>query len=496
MEREYFSKKILYLMIGNSIQSLFSLITVIVLSRILTKQDYGTYRQVWIFYSFLSPLFLVGIPTSLFYFMPRLSEDRKRIFLFQTTIVLFVAGLLCSILFYASAKYISYYFKNPELKSLIRIFSVYPIFIFPTAHLSYFLITINKHHISSFVTILFSFLLTIGLITPAILGYDLKTIVLTPVFVAVLQFLISMIYYFNWIGKFSFYFDRSLIKNQINFSLPVGFANILHTASKQLDQIVISFFFLPSQYAVYNVGAIEIPFISIITVSIMNALSPVISDHHNKGNIKGVKDLWFKCIRTTSLIILPLFVILFINAKSLMIILFSQKYVDSTIIFRIYLCLLPLRTAIYSMLLQSIGEVKVITKGTTLFLIVNTFMIIILVKIIGFVGPAIATVISYYLLGLYYLSEIKKSLKIDYADVFPWKTFSHILLISVFSGIITLPIFYFKFSPLTHFFTAGIIYMFIYIYLLRKFKILVSDEVELLKRYLPVNFVFKFLKSK
>ena len=53
----------------------------IVLARMLTPEDYGSYRQLFLIYTTFSTVLLLGIPQSMLYFIPKISDDldRKRL---------------------------------------------------------------------------------------------------------------------------------------------------------------------------------------------------------------------------------------------------------------------------------------------------------------------------------------------------------------------------------------------------------------------------------
>ena len=65
------SRKIIILIYGRAFSFLISLIIPIALTRLLLKEDYGTYQQLVMIYSVIQAILLLGIPQSLLYYYPR-----------------------------------------------------------------------------------------------------------------------------------------------------------------------------------------------------------------------------------------------------------------------------------------------------------------------------------------------------------------------------------------------------------------------------------------
>ena len=64
------SRKIIILIYGRAFSFLISLVIPIALTRLLLKEDYGTYQQLIMLYSIIQSILLLGIPQSLLYYYP------------------------------------------------------------------------------------------------------------------------------------------------------------------------------------------------------------------------------------------------------------------------------------------------------------------------------------------------------------------------------------------------------------------------------------------
>ena len=84
---------------------------------------------------------------------------------------------------------------------------------------------------------------------------------------------------------------------------------------------------------------------------------------------------------------------------------------------------MPLRIASYGVIIISLGRPRVVLWSACAALIINFVLNIVLVLSIGFIGPAIATVISTYFHVILLLFIIIKELNIRVEDLIPFNFF-------------------------------------------------------------------------
>ena len=138
-------KNIAIITFGNVITSSFIILNGIVLSRCLSMTDYGTYRQVYLIFSLLQSVMLLGIPQSINYFMPIFDRKAQKTFLFQAVIITLIIGFAVSLIMYLNASLFAKQFNNTNLSFILRLYAIIPIFVLPTTFFRNFFIVINKH---------------------------------------------------------------------------------------------------------------------------------------------------------------------------------------------------------------------------------------------------------------------------------------------------------------------------------------------------------------
>jgi O-antigen/teichoic acid export membrane protein len=171
----------------------------------------------------------------------------------------------------------------------------------------------------------------------------------------------------------------------------------------QLDRLIVAGAFTPVHYAIYSVGALSIPLDVIFQSSVADVLRASLPPLIQKGDMQEVTRLLRESVRKLALIMLPSFVFLIGHAGTFITLLFTNQYAESVTVFRIYLFGLPLYIFVLSLIPQVFGKTRInlnIALGITAFHVVLSFV---LLKTVGFYGPAISASLSGYVSTAAYL---------------------------------------------------------------------------------------------
>ncbi len=406
----------------------------IILARILTQGDYGSYRQLFLIYTTFSTLLLLGIPQSVLYFLPKAESliDQK-IFVSRTiNLITLLAFVFASVIIIFRVQ-IAILFNNPALKSLLVIYAVYPLFIFVTQIYNSIMLGMKKPaSVAKFS--LFSILTDAVLILgSALIFRDLLYIVCAVILSALLQWFYAQ----TKLRRYTeiLHFDKAGIATQLRYSIPLGLSSIIGMLSVQLDKIVISSYFTPEQFAVFSIGAMELPFIGIITNSVNSILLPALSSSDSK---EKAHDIYRASVRKNALIIFPVCAFCFVFAREILTLLYTDIYSEASVYFRIYLFTMPLRIASYGIIFQAFNKTKVILLNSIIALVVNLILNLLLVRHLGMLGPAISTVAVTYISVQIYLGLIPRVLRISLSELFPSSALIKTLIASLIPAILVM----------------------------------------------------------
>lgn len=453
-----------------------------ILARLFTQADYGSFRQLYLVYTTFSALLLLGLPQSILYFLPKIKDENSRSqFIKQCMIVFSALGILFTIGLFFFRHLLSVLFHNPALEVLLLLYCLYPIFAFVSLFYNYTMLAVQKPHSVAKFT-LFSILVeAICVIGAAFITRDLFYTTIGILIAALIQYLYAMISLRGYAAR-SFHFDKELLHEQLRFSLPIGLAAIVSLLAIQIDKFVISSYYSPEIFAVFSVGAMEVPLIGIVLNAVNSVLMPELSKLDIVKDRARIEDIFRSAVRNNALMIFPMFVFFFIFAKDFLIILYSSRYVHAAVFFRIYLITMPLRIAIYSTLIQIGAKTKFLFYSSIFSLVLNLALNLILVHFVGQVGPAWSTVIVIYLTVFLYISVFKYALHFRIRRLFPIPDILKTAMTATITGVLVLPVLMLHWNSWFRFILAGIVYFALFILFGSLFNVIKPYDRDLVKK--------------
>ena len=414
-----------------------------VMSRLYSEVNYGTYKQVFWVYSSLTVVFTLGLPRAFGYFLPKVSLEEGQDLTDKITRLFFILGATFSILLFSLSDLISKALDNPDLSLGLKVFSPVPFFLIPTIGIDSIYATYKKTEISAFYNVGSKAILAICLIASSIL-YSQSYIY------AIIAFNIASFISF----VFALYLKRKpykgikskktsiTIKEILFFSLPIMGANIINIIINSTDQFFISRYFGVTEFAQFSNGAMELPFIGMIVGACSVVLLPVYSRlrannqsiHECRNDIIG---LWGNVIVKTIKLIYPLVIFCMFFSHEIMVLLYGDKYVQSGLFFRIMLInnfFAVISTYPLILALNKVRQYMYIYAINAIILILLELMSVYL-----FNNVYIICCISVFCLALrniLFINVIAGELQVGFSKLIPWRVLLLVGLSAVLSCLI------------------------------------------------------------
>jgi O-antigen/teichoic acid export membrane protein len=213
--------------------------------------------------------------------------------------------------------------------------------------------------------------------------------------------------------QFSFLF----IKENIRFALPLIISFLLSGSAQFIDGFIIKYKFDDNIFAVFRYGAKEFP----LLILLADAMSSVFVNEFSNEN----KDIILQKLKTksTKLInwLFPLSIFLLIFSNYLYKYVFSEQFIDSAVIFDIYLLLIVSRLVFPQTVALGLKDSKLILKASVIELIINIVLSLVFVNYFGIIGVAIATVIAFYIEKVFLITFIRIKYKISSSKYISFK---------------------------------------------------------------------------
>ncbi len=429
------------IMVSRNLRQASTIALGIVLVRLVSKEVVGTYNQVFLVYTLLAGLLSLQIENSLYYFIPKLRRDQRGVLLAQTFLTsLTTAAIIGATMFFAAVP-IARLFHNPTLAPLIRVFSVYPFFERLIILIPAFMISLDKPIRAGAYSLAEGLGRTAVVIIAILLGQTLMTVLWLVVLVEAIVSLLGCLDMVRLSLPSKWALDLKLILNQWQFTWPLWATTIVGMINIRFDKLLISSFFNPSEFAVYNYGAIELPIVATVTASVSAAMMPDLVTLVDQGKKLEALSIWQEGARKCSLLIFPCFAFFIFTAQDFIVLLFGQAYRMAAWPFSVYLCMLPIRVTVYATMFRAMGRTKPIAVSAVLAFVLNVIISVSLMLIgrgslLSFVGPSIGTTCATLGSVWFLLWQLSRIMGISVRQVMRWKELGRFFLISLVPGLI------------------------------------------------------------
>lgn len=418
--------------------------TSFVLVRLINKHDFGVFQQFNLLLTTVLPILGFTLVSSLYFFYPVADAEGKKKYIFQTYVLLFLISVILLLLIW--------FFKTPFL-SLLKfrdLDTIEPWWFFSLgfmllSSISENLFILEKNNLGTALffpiekLIYFSLIVLLTYYTKsyngAVIGY----------FIYSATKLIFITYYLfaQSLSKFSLRLDFQTVKLQIAYCTPFLFGNIIFVFSGKFDKLMINQYISPEKFAIYSIAFTSIPLLSNMFSSINNVTIPKLSEYYAKKEYHNVINLYNKLVFTTSSVAIPAVVYFFIMSEEIITLLFTEKYIEATLYYRIYLVIFFFTMTSYGLILRAAKETKRIFWSNTFAGILTFVLGIILIPPYNMFGAIITASAALVFPAVFQLIAEMHLLKAKVTSFFPVKKIMQLTLISLISGVLLLLIKFF-----------------------------------------------------
>lgn len=422
---------------GTFLTTCVGLASMAVLARVLSMRDYATYKQTMLAYAFAAPLLMLGLPKALYYFLPG-EKHRARAILVENLLLLSAMGAVFSLfILLGGNKLLAWRFRNPNLAKTLLILAPYPLFMLPASALGACLMARDRVKQVAVFNVVSRVVMLAAVITGCLVWRTPSAALIGTVLGAAIVFLPALRLMLASCREGSTRPKTSGMWSQLKYSVPLGVAGMIGAMRLNLDKLLVSSLCPPESFAVYVNGAVQIPLIGVVTGSVTAVLLPDMARAYREGDYAGVLAPWRRAATKCAMIILPVMVFLLVNAPAVIRTLFSAKYAESAVPFRVYLSLLPIRIATFGAVLLSTGRsgLMLLAQGTALM--INLLLSLWLIGLLGYVGAAIGTVAATYAWSVpFHLICIKRVVHVPIHKLFFYLDIAKVLLAAAISSVV------------------------------------------------------------
>lgn len=427
-----YKKQMGALVTGQMLSLVLNFMLPLILVRVLTKNDYGLYAQFNVILSFCTVFFSFGLSSELYFSYPSAKESEKRILVFQSLLMLVLAGILAFGIL--GIPIIRQYIISDNVFEGYYLYLCFCVLFSVPEILITALYVLNHDNKTS---ALFLPLMTAFRLILILLIY-LKWPTVESIFIAILvSVVIKFVFVMNYVYKLikknrgAQLINKKLLIEQLSYSIPLGIASSTRVLVQQMDKLIILAFVSPAVYAIYSIAFYGVPGLTQVYLSISQVYIPRMAAAFKKNDHSNVIALYHSMVSKTLSYTIPIVLIIILFADPIIPFVFSLKYTESIPYFQLYLLTFIVSSIGCGNILRATGETKKSLSAyiySAIILVPFTYFSIKYYYLNGaIVSAIIGSILPKILLSIY----DAKTMKLSIVNLFPWKTILKISLISV-----------------------------------------------------------------
>lgn len=466
----------IWLGIGSLVSFSFSIISAAILSRYLSKSDYGTYKQVLYIYNTLLVVFSLGMPRAFSYFLARVTIEEGYAIVKRMNVIFLLLGAFFSLVLFCASSIFANILRNPELKMNLQLFSITPIFLLPVLGIESIMVTYKKAYINT-VYVIFSRLFSLVCVITPVMWFN------SSVYAAIGGFVVSSLL----CCLLGLYLENNLFRNIdrrathvnirdiLKYSIPLLVASLWGIIISSANQFFISRYWGSETFAEFSNGFIELPFASMVIGVSATVLLPVFSKMvYEHADNKIIVDLWKSVAIKSAKIIFPLAIFSCFFAESIMVFLYGEQYAKSAVYFQIITVVNLVRIVPYAPIVMALGKVKEYANVhlfTAIMVVTLEYFSVLMFPDKTYMIALTSVCCTIYSLYLQ-MRIICRTLRVSALILVPYRDLLKVLLVSLIASLLVRGLLWmFSFSVLNEMLVGGFVFICIYILLCRYARI-------------------------
>ena len=321
-----YKKQIGSLITGQILSLLLGFVLPLILVRVLTKNDYGLYAQFNVILSFCTVFFSFGLSSELYYSYPLANNREKRILVFQSLSMLFVAGMLAvAILYIPFVK--DYFITDDSFVDSYAYLAIAVLLSVPEILITSLYVLNNDNKTSATFLPLMT-VLRVVLILALYWAYPrIETVFVAIILSSLVKLFYVVAYSFKVMNKNEKegWVDWQILKSQLRYSIPLGIASSVRIFVQQLDKLIILSFVSPAVYAVYSIAFYGVPGLTQVYLSFSQVYIPRMSVAYKEANLGSLIGLYHSMVSKTLSYTIPIVLIIILFADPIVPFVFSAK---------------------------------------------------------------------------------------------------------------------------------------------------------------------------
>src|SRR5215204_67306 len=304
----------MWLLIAKVLAFALSIALPLLLVRRLSQQEFGLYKQAFLVVGTALALLPLGFQMSAFYFLPREKErrDRQRQIILNILLFHLLTGALGALTLILFPQILTKIFHSSELVAYAPVIAAVIFFWVVSSYLEVVSVAHQEARLSTIFIISAQLTKTFLLLLAAIAFGSIRALIYAALVQGIVQTIILLVYLHSRFPRFWVSFDWDVLRMQLSYALPFGFAGLLFTLQTDLPNYFVSNQFDPATFAIYAIGCFNIPLVGMLSESVGAVMIPQVSVLQKQGDHREILALASRVARALAIIYLPLYAFLIV----------------------------------------------------------------------------------------------------------------------------------------------------------------------------------------
>lgn len=364
----------------------------VLLVRLMPQTEYGIFKEAFLFVSTTTSIATFGVGMSAYYFMPRHPERGGQIAL-NILVYNFVAGWIPLIAVMFFPQVLRFLFRTDALMPFALLLGFLVLLTLTSSLVQQIPVAMQDVRYST-IFIVGTQIARVILFAGAALWFrSVKSILIAALLNQLLSVAVLVWYLDVKFPRFWMHFDWQFFKEQLAYALPYGAVGMMWVIQKDLDNYFVSHSLGPKDFAIYAVGWVDVPLLTLALESVVSVMIVRISSLQKEDRKADIRYITASATNQLAAIQFPLFAMLFVAGHDLIVLLYTRTYEQSANIFLVSLVLLLLGVFLLDPIIRAYKEVR------NFLLVVRIGVFIALfctlgpaIRHFGMIGAAVSTV--------------------------------------------------------------------------------------------------------
>jgi O-antigen/teichoic acid export membrane protein len=402
-----------------------------VLVRVMSGDDFGLYRTLWLIAGTLPGLLALGMPTSLYYFLPRSDPVRCRAFVVQAAGHMAVAAVIAAA---CTAAFVQLHDAGATLGWGAVAFVSMWVF---ASLLDYLYVAQQAVAIQVRVNVSFA-LLRVVLVVGAALAYQSWPAVLAAhLFVVGGKLLVCAIAVRRYAAA-AVRPDRTTLADQYRYALPLGVSTSLYLLRGRLDQWLVASLFSVSQFGLYSVAAVFTPIQTLTRLTVNQVIQPELSRLQSQNDLVGMRELGRRSNLGVALLIWPAIAFISTWAEPILSLLFTPQFAGAAPIVRIYLLTMAVEALDIAMVLMAMRQGRFLMTVDAAVLPVALAVAVAGANTLGMTGAACGALAGALVAQIFLYRRFAKLSGVPVSGAQHWRAIARIIAAAALAAVVSL----------------------------------------------------------